>query len=198
MRKTLALMGSFLLALLAIACKQEPVPDRVFLAGDSTAWLAGYYGPAWPYDEVHVNLGWRASNTRPTIDAAVADAARSPQVQVMAYGHNYVRTSWSPADRTEVRGHAEAVHDNACTVMVLPAYTGSDLRHALIIIAYREWATAFVAERPTHRVAVDWGLYQNTHPGSFPDGIHYEDRQTAEAFHATVDGGVERCRQLVG
>lgn len=199
-RRRVALIGAVAtLVLVALGCKQEPVEGEVFLGGDSTMWLGNFYGGGFPPEwQEHFDLGWRASHAQPALDAAVADAALSPEVVVLGFGHNYVRTGMSTADRQELEKFATTAHQDACVVLVLPAYVGTDARHTLVIAAYKNWARNFAEARPDHRVIVDWPATAEQHPEWYQsDGIHSYDQDAGREYIAAVTAGVAECVALV-
>jgi hypothetical protein len=186
-------MSALAVAVLDTACAVPPVPGHVIVTGDSIALQGWYLGGNYRDATVYTGLGWRASHSYPMVAADVTDAGRSPQVLVMAYGHNYTTTGMTSADRTELADHARLIHPDACLVILLPAYPGPDEYRRQVIDAYRAWAYDFEAGDPSGVVLVDWAAVVADHLDYLGDDYVHLSETGAPAFTDLVNGGVDTC-----
>ena len=201
---TIALIG-ILAAVAAGACKYQPVPDRVDVAGDSITWLSlSYGGNRQGWDTDAVGIGWQAEHSEPPVDADVTDPTRSPAILVVALGQNDVATSLSrdgftQEDRNQLYALYFAPHDTACTAIVLPWYQPTpdnyDATQAVGINAYRTWVTDTIAPSSPRIRVVDWGPVAEAHPEYLQaDGVHIAENATAAAaYQAVIQTGIEAC-----
>lgn len=185
---------ALVLAALSVSCEWPAARGRVVIAGDSISWQAaqmgGDYGPAANYSQ----WGGRASDALPLIAADVQDPSRSPHVLVMAYGHNYYDTGMSPADVAELDALATAPADDACVVLLLPAYFGPDPVRAQVIDQYRAWAVGFMDSHPGRAITVDWATHVAAHPEYVTDDDYLHlTLEGAAPFADAVRAGVGWC-----
>ncbi len=191
------LLAAAVLALAAlIGCTQPPVPGRVIVAGDSVAWQGGYTEGSTGYWATSVYTFWgaTAADGRPYVAADVADPAKSPQVLVMAYGHNYYPTGITPDVTAELDGMASLPHPTGtCLVIVLPGYVGSDAQRIQLMADYQTWATSWRDTHPGHVVLVDWASAAAASPDYLMgDGVHLTTPGAA-AFADLVNQGTYQC-----
>lgn len=193
-------LAAVLLAGSTAAC--TPVEGRVTLAGDSVTLTALLYSEqdgitttAHGWDNAEkVGLGWKAIHAQPRLEQDVAGATTSPEVHVMAFGHNYV--PWSADYENELLVHVVTPAEGACTVVVKPYYGGTDTTHKAAIVAYRNWADRIALALPDRVVTVDATSALAGHLG--PDGVHLieGDGATGAAFLAVAESGIEKCEAL--
>lgn len=176
-------------ALAAGACdlvdKQEPVPGRVAIGGDSLTVQASYWGgglAGWD-DAAKVGVGWQAEHVQPRATLDVEGEATSADVFVVALGQNDAARSWArdgftDEDRMQLWSLIGTPADGACVALVKPWYqppTGQpfDAAQADGIEAYRAWVDQAVAADPQRYRSVDWRPVAEAHPEYIAaDGIH--------------------------
>lgn len=227
--RALILIPAAALAAVGLASGCAPVPGRVAVTGDSTMFQALYYStstvddgwdhgqldtandPATPNDDM-VQLGAEAEDLHPDVQRAVDDPNRSPEVLVVAVGHNDAATGgtgvggqprdgWTDTDALQVLSLLAAPEDGVtCTVAVLPGYRGSDPVHAAGIAAMRTFVAESVALNPDSMVAVDWQPVIDTHPEYLAsDGVHLSGAaEASNAFVELIHTGVDRCFGVLG
>lgn len=229
MRRLLVLAPAAVLAAVGLFSGCAPVPGRVVVTGDSTMFQALYYStstvddgwdhgqfdagndPNTPDDDL-VQIGAEAEDLHPDVQRAVDDPNRSPEVLVVAVGHNDVavggtgvsgqsRDGWTDQDALQVLSLLAAPEDGStCTVAVLPGYLGADPVHAANIAAMRTFVAESVALNPGSMAAVDWQTVIDVHPEYLaPDGIHLSGAaEASNAFIELVDSGVNECFDVLG
>lgn len=189
------------------AVKAPPVDDHVVVSGDSITFQSLYYGSspvddAWDTAGDTVIIGGEAEDVHPGVAAAVADPARSPDTLVVALGHNdvaadYGRDGFTDTDRNQLFALFYAASDEACTVLVLPHYGGTDPARIWNLEVYRNWVRdTIVAGAPDRFRLVDWRPVAQAHPEYLDvDGIHLNvsDPTAANAFVAMVQTGIDQC-----
>lgn len=206
-----------------------PVPGRVVVTGDSTMFQALYYSsstvddewdhgqfdtandPATPNDDM-VQLGAEAEDLHPDVQRAVDDPNRSPEVLVVAVGHNDVavggtgvggqpRDGWTDTDALQVLSLLAAPEDGVtCTVAVLPGYRGTDSVRAAGIAAMRTFVADAVVKNPGSMTMVDWQAVIDQHPEFLAsDGVHLSGAaEASNAFVELIDTGVNECFDVLG
>jgi hypothetical protein len=208
-------MATLLLLLVGLilvsACKSDPVPGRVALAGDSLTFQAGYYvdGFAGFDQDGKVGLGWQTETAQPRVTSDVEGAATSPQILVMAFGQNDAGSGLDATDRAQIRALAlSPAEQGTCTVMVKPWYIGTDPVRAQGIADYRAYVDQLVAENqaavaqaqaqdfagdPHRIVSVDWQPDAVT-PGALdPDGFHLTAEVGAPLYNALIRSAPDAC-----
>lgn len=198
------------LSLTGLACKQEPVPGRVALGGDSLSFQAGWYAglpPEWDINQ-KVGIGWQAEHVQPQASADVENPELSAAIFVIALGQNDVATSagrdgFTQEDRDQILALAQTPHDSACVAFVKPWYqppAGApvDQTHVEGIAAYRDLVDLIVASNPTRYRSVDWKPLAQAHPEYLdPDGIHLTTTPEAgggtTAYRALLEAAAAAC-----
>jgi hypothetical protein len=195
-------------SLLGLACKEEPVPGRVAIGGDSLTFQSAFYGggfpAAWDTDQ-KVGLGWQAEHIQPRLTQDVENPAASPEVLVIALGHNDAASSsgrdgFTLEDQQQLAALAQTPHESACVAWVLPWYqppvgAAVNAAHVAGINAYRTWVTAFAATDTARYRVVDWASVAMAHPEYIdPDGIHLNTSSGGPAaYQAKLAEAVASC-----
>ncbi len=199
------------LSLVGLACKEEPVPGRVALGGDSLSFQSDYYAgiPAGWDVEGKVGIGWQAEHVQARATQDVEDPAASPEVFVIALGQNDVATSvgrdgFTQEDRDQILELASTPHDNACVAFVKPWYqppAGApvDPDQFVGIGAYRAYIDGLVASNPDRYRSVDWRPLAEAHPEYVdPDGVHLTTTVEAGggvfAYKALLEEAAAACQ----
>lgn len=215
MKKVTTLALGSLVALTAFGCKSEPVPERVAITGDSVTLQAMLYADNgvindWDSKE-KVMLGWRAEHSIDQVQDDVAGEETSPEVLVVAFGHNYWQ-DFSTERQMVLRDLLQAPHEDACVVAVMPWYTGPNETH----LARIEQVRLVLYHQSTlsnNIVLVDWKSIVDANPGyHYFDGVHLpmgeddtwdwenpssEMIEAGNAYTQVMQDGVDACYEEV-
>jgi hypothetical protein len=213
------IIGAFALTitpLIGNACdappiRQVPVPDRVVMVGDSILVQSfGFGGDLRGADvEGKAAPGWESRDVLPRLRADVAGEATSPDVVVIALGHNMADV-YGPQEANELTSAAFAPHETACVVFVLPHPVVSPI--PVLPESYNANLNRVIADMVTiselrpNTFFVDWSDVATEHPEYIrPDGIHLDawvdtplPAPAAVAYLDFIYQGVEMCDTLGG
>jgi len=201
------------LSAILVGCKTEPVPDRVAVTGDSVTLQAILYhdnGIMTDWDSSgKVNNGWRADHSIGRVQEDVATEGTSPEVLVVAFGHNYWQ-DFSPERQKTFRDLLQAPHEDACVVAVMPWYTGSNPTHLsrieqVRLVAYHQGLLSNDNPDVPDIVLVDWKPIVDANPEyHWHDGVHLpmdeewhnatpEMVTAGNAYAQMMQDGVDEC-----
>lgn len=214
-RYSAALLGVLAIVTLA-ACKPEPAPGSIDVAGDSITVeaLCGDSQCGSPAgddrpDDVswHAGLGWTMVNVEPRIEAAVTNGR--PQTLVWALGTNDASPThggWGWPEIAQTVEFLDLPHPDACVVVVLP-WLGSGARaaHRAEITKARNDLPTIAANRDGPTVVVDWADVVGPHARPellHTDGIHLtqDSALRPDAQRERLElywDGVRQCEDLL-
>ena len=179
--------------------KAAPRANRVALAGDSLVVLAAVNGgdTTWADTDGKVGLGWQAEDAQPRLDRDVRGYGTSPEVLVVAFGHNDAAGpgGLTDEDRAQLAALVATPHERACVVLVKPHDAGAGPARRLGIEAYRAWVDAAAASRED-TVVVDWRPIALAHPEYLAtDGFHLAGSAPAgnRAYTDMLRAGARAC-----
>lgn len=196
------LLGLGVLAFAATGCKPEPQPGTIGLVGDSISLQAVYAsGPdAQPAGmEVHVGLGWEASDVLPWVRDQVAHGR--PATLVVALGTNDAnphRGGWTQGDSAVWADLLGTPHESACVVVVLPALgSGARSDHVAQVEVARTSIADISARRVGPTIVADWRDVIDHDPSVLADdGVHLAGDSGGPDANVAAQHAVERRMRL--
>lgn len=190
--------------------KAPPVPGLVAIAGDSVIWQATLYGQdarlMTAETDGMVFPGTEPYHAQAQLSADVADAAKSPDVSVVAFGQNMADV-YGSKEKSDLFRLANTPTPSSCVVLVEPSRRSGE---AGVNVDRVRLDLETIAQVRPHTQLVDWNAELQGHADYLgSDSVHLAVPPgewatwaaapyavpAAQAFMAMVWRGVDQCNQ---